>query len=336
MIRIAIIGAGAWGLNHVRAATTEAGCSLVAVADPDPAARASALSIAPTVRVAADPDELFADPSISAVVIASPAPTHVPLARAALEAGKHALVEKPLALGLAEARSLQEVALSTSRVAAVGHLMVHHPAVARMREMIVSGALGRLHYIHATRVNLGRARREESTLWSLGPHDLSMLDFLLGRSPLTVSARGLCVVHPGVEDVVFLAMRYPTGEMAHIHLSRVSPHKERRLTVVGEAKQVVLDDVANDKLKIYARGQDALPAFTEYAQYLAIRDGDVHIPEVAMQEPLRLQLRHFLTCIKERRRPLADLASGVRITAVLDAAQRSLALDGVPVEVAVN
>jgi predicted dehydrogenase len=333
VIRLGIIGAGAWGLNHVRVAATDPWCELTAIADPDPEARTRAASVAPSARVVADPDDLLLDDSIDAVIVASPAATHDVLARNALAARKHVLVEKPVALTLTAARALAAVAANTPCVAMVGHLMIHHPAVARMRELLASGALGRLHYVHATRVNLGRLRRDENALWSFGPHDLSMIDFLLERPPESVAARGQSVVHPGVEDVVFLTLRYATGEMAHVHLSRLSPHKERRLSLVCAHKVAEFDDVATDKLRVYAKGYDTPPSFTEYAQYLAIRDGDVHIPRLAMEEPLRLQLRHFLSCIRARRPPVTDMASGVRVTAVLDAAQRSLALDGVPVAV---
>jgi predicted dehydrogenase len=334
MIRLGIVGAGAWGLNHVRAVATEPSCVLVAVADPDEGARVRASAIAPAISVVADADALIGDPSIDGLIIASPAPTHVSLARSALAAGKHVLVEKPLALSLTDAGDLHAAGEASRCVAMVGHLMAYHPAVERMRELLASDTLGPLHYIHATRVHLGRLRHDESALWSFGPHELSMIDFLLERSPTSVAARGQSVTHDGVEDIVFLTMRYAGGEMANIHLSRVSPHKERRLSLVCAHKVAELDDVATDKLRIYTKGYDTPPSFTDYAQYLAIRDEDVHIPRLAMDEPLRLQLRHMLSCIRDGRTPRTDLASGLRVTAVLDAAQRSLALDGAAVEVA--
>jgi predicted dehydrogenase len=203
-----------------------------------------------------------------------------------------------------------------------------------MRALLASSELGALHYIHASRLHQGKLRQDENVLWSFGPHDLSMLDVMLGRLPCSVSARGLSVLEGGVADVVFLTLRYASREMAHVHLSRVSPHKERRFSLVCAHQVAELDDVATDKLRLYAKGYDAPPTFTEYAQYLAIRDGDVHIPRLTMEEPLRLQLRHFLACIREGRPPLTDLASGLRVTAVLDAAQRSLALDGAPCDIA--
>lgn len=334
-LRVAVIGAGAWGLNHVRVVASEPDSVLVAVADPDPSVANRVRSIASGVQTFRDPDQVLADDSIDAVVIATPASKHTALAQAAISAGKHVLIEKPLAMRLRDANAIAGAARSRHRVAMVGHLMVYHPAVVRLRQLLQSGALGELHYLHSTRVNLGRLRSDENALWSFGPHDLSMIDYLLERTPQTVAARGQCVLQPGVEDVVFLSLRYASGECAHIHLSWLSPRKERRLTLVCSKKMVEFDDVATDKLKIFDKGYDRPPRFTEYGQYLTLRDGDVHIPQLPMQEPLRLQWQHFVACIREGATPTTDLASAVRVIAVIEAAQRSLELDGAPVTVQV-
>ena len=334
MIRVGILGAGAWGINHVRVVTAEAGCELVAVADPDPDAVARVRAFSPGARVERDADRVLSDRDVDAIIIASPAPTHAALATTALRAGKHVLIEKPMAMKLAEAKGLVELARSARRTAMVGHLMVFHPAVIRLRELLGSGALGKLHYLHSTRVNLGRIRRDENALWSFGPHDLSMIEMFVAGQPQSVAARGQCVLQQGVEDVVFLTMRYPGGEMAHVQLSWLSPRKERRLTLVGSSKMAEFDDVGPHKLRIFDKGYDRPPEFTEYAQYLTLRDGDVHIPQLAMQEPLRLQLQHFLACVASGATPRTDLAHGLRVTEILEAAQASLARDGAPVELA--
>jgi predicted dehydrogenase len=333
VITFGVIGAGAWGLNHVRMIASEPRCALAAVADPDPDVAARVRELAPRARVVADAELVLADRAIDAVVIASPASTHAALARAALAAGKHVLVEKPLATSLADALAVADAAHAIDRVAMVGHLMVYHPAVVRLRELLASGELGQLYYVASTRASLGRPRRDESALWCFGPHDLSMIDLLIARAPCTVSARGQCVHDPAIEDVVAFALRYPGGETAHVQLSRVSPRKERRLVAVCSQCMVELDDVATDKLRIFDKGYDRPPEFTGYAEYLTLRGGNVYIPHVAMEEPLRVQLRHFLACIAERRAPATDLDSGVRVVAILDAAQRSLARDGAPVAI---
>lgn len=317
-------------MNHVRVVASDAGCTLAAVCDPDPDVDAGvrAWTPAPLYR---EPEPALADPEIDAVIVATPAPTHAELSLRALGAGKHVLVEKPLALSLADARRVADFARASRRCLMVGHLMLYHPVVTRLAAILRGGELGRLHYLHATRVNLGRLRRDENALWSFGPHDLAVIDYLLGEEPVSVAARGQCVLQPGIEDVVFLSLRYPSGPMAHVHLSWLNPRKERRLTLVCSQKMAELDDVAADKLRIFDKGYDRPPRFTSFDEYLTLRDGDVHIPHVAMGEPLRLQLQHFATSVATGAAPLSDAASGVRIVRILEAAQRSLALDGVPV-----
>lgn len=329
---VALLGAGAWGLNHVRCLSSEPRCRLVAVIDPDHRACARATDLAPDLRTGSTFADMLADSRIDAIVIATPAPTHTALALAVLEAGKHVLVEKPVALSRFDALRLEAGARASGRVAMAGHLMVFHPAVVRLRELLRSGELGTLHYMHSIRANLGRIRRDESALWSFGPHELSMLDYLLERSPASVTARGSCVLQPGIEDVVFLTLRYADGSMAHVHVSWLHPRKERRFTLVCSQKMVEFDDVATEKLRIYDKGFDRAREFTQFAEYLTMRDGDVLIPTLSMVEPLRLQLAHFLDCIAGTASVRTSMASAVRITATLEAAQRSLALDGQPVD----
>lgn len=331
--RIAVIGAGPWGMNHVRAVAAEPSAVLASVVDHDPAARERVASMLSVPQLHDDPDRVLADSSVDAVIIATPAPSHAALACAALEAGKHVLVEKPLALSLADAQLVEEAASRTGRVAMVGHLMVFHPALARIRELLATPAPGRLRYIHSIRANLGRIRREESVLWSFGPHELSMLDFLLGMQPTRVAAHGRCIAQAEVEDVVFVTLEYATGELAHLHLSRVHPHKERVLDLVCERQLLRFDDVSQDKLRIFERGHEQPPKFTHFDEFLTLSDGAVHVPQLAMEEPLRLQLRHFVHCITHREAPVTDISSGVRTVEILAAAQRSLDERGAPVPV---
>ncbi len=332
MIKLAVIGVGAWGINHVRAFARLRACEVVAVCDPSEEARERARRLAPGARGVADPTEIFADERIEAVVIATPAVTHARLALAALAAGKHVLVEKPLALASTEAEQVVSAAAGARRVLLVGHLLLYHPAVERLRRMVADGELGTLYYLYAQRVNLGRIRRDENALWSLGPHDVSVILALLGQSPTSVSARGGSYLQRGIEDVVFVSMRFASGLMAMIQLSWLDPRKERRLTLVGSKKMVELDDAHPvEKLRIYDKGYDRPPEFTEYAEYLSIRNGDIHIPQVAMTEPLDVECRHFLECIEHGRAPLTDGPSALEVVRVLEAAQLSLASDGAPI-----
>jgi predicted dehydrogenase len=311
-----------------------AGCAaaeLLAVCDPDRAALNRAGELAPGARSAASLDQVLALDGVEAVVLATPARHHFEQALCAIEAGRHVLVEKPLALCPGQAQRLVDASERAGVVLMVGHLMLHHPAFLRLAELLRSGQLGELHYLHSTRVNLGRLRSDESALWSLGPHDLSMADHLLaGQLPVSVSARGHAYLQPGIEDVVFCTLKYPGGQMAHVHLSWLDPRKERRLTLVGSHKMAELDDVAADKLRIFDRGYDRPPAFAQYADYLTLRQGDIHIPHVPMQEPLAAEIDHFVRCARDRRAPRSDGASGVRVVRILAAAARSLARDGAP------
>lgn len=331
MIRVAVVGAGAWGSNHVRTFARSPDAELVLVCDPDPAARARAQRLAPGARVAEDLDAALAD-DVDAVVLATPAVHHATHARAALQAGKHVLVEKPLALTAADAE--QVVAATGDRVLMVGHLMLHHPAFRRLEQLMAGGELGRVHYLYAVRVNLGRLRRDENCMQSLAPHDVSMIVQLMGGLPETVSARGGAYLQPGIADVAFLNMRFPSDVLAQVQVSWLDPRKERRLTVVGSQKMVEFDDTHPvEKLRIYDKGFDAPPTFTEYAEYLSIRNGDITIPRVEMTEPLELEARHFLDCIRTGTRPRTDGPSGLAVVRILEAAQASLTADGAPVRV---
>lgn len=325
--RLAVIGAGAWGLNHVRVIATDPRCKLAGIVDVSGPACDRAQQLAAT-NVFRDVDAVLADRSIDAVVISTPAPSHARLATAALEAGKHVLVEKPLALSVGEARSVVDAARRHHRIAAVGHLMVFHPVIERMRELVSTGDLGPWRYVHSSRANSGRIRADESALWSFGPHELSMLEFILDCGPLSVGAVGQDLNIPGVADVAFVSLRYADGQTASLHLSRVHPRKERSLTVVFANKMLEFDDMAPQKLRIYDRSDGQATSFTDFGEYLTLRDSEMHAPLVPMVEPLRAQLWHFLDCVEGRAEPRADAARALYGISVLEAAQRSLDGDG--------
>ncbi len=334
---LAVVGCGYWGIHHVRVAAAQRGARLVAVCDTDGEALARAARLAPGARLLRSFDEVLADPSVDAVVLATPARVHGSQAERALASGRHVLVEKPLALAVPEAERVVAEAKRSGRVLAVGHLMLYHPAVVRLRELLTSGALGPLYYQYATPVNHGRLRSDENALWSFAPHDLSMIDFLLdGEEPESVSARGQSYLQAGVEDVVFVTLKYRRGQMAHILLSWLDPRKERRLTLVCSRQMVEFDDVASEKLRIYDKGYDRPPAFTQYAEYLTLRQGDIHIPHVPMAEPLSLELAHFVDCVHNGTAPRSDGSGGLRIIRILAAAQASLEGDGVPVALPIS
>lgn len=334
MVRVAVVGAGAWGINHVRAFARAPGAELVMVCDVSASACERAQAIAPRARLTGDVGQVLAAADVDAVVLATPAKDHAEQARLALNAGKHVLVEKPLALDSADARAVVAAAETHKRTLMVGHLMLFHPAVERLKAIIDIGELGRIFYIYAVRVNLGRVRQDENALWSLAPHDVSMIEYLLSDEPESVSARGGVYLQSRIEDVVFVNLRFRSGISAQIQVSWLDPRKERRLVIVGSQKMVEFDDVAPvEKIRIYDKGFDRPPVFTEYAQFLSIRNGDVHIPQIPMVEPLEREVRHFIDCVAHGKRPLTDGHSALRVVRVLEAAQKSLENDGAPVEV---
>jgi predicted dehydrogenase len=325
---VAVAGCGEWGRHHVRTLASLPGARLLHVADPSPARREVAAGLAPGAAVAADLDAALADPRVAAVVVAAPSPWHAPLARAALEAGKHVLVEKPLAATSAEAEDLEARARRARRVLMPGHLLLYHPAVRLLRRLVARGALGRVRYLVGQRTNLGRIRRDENALLSLGPHDVSVMAHLLGSWPEAVSAQGAAYVQPEREDVVFLTLRFPGGRLGHVHLSWLDPHKVRRLTVVGSSKMAVFDDMEPaEKVRVHDKG--AAPAEPgTWGEALAIRFGETRIPRVSTAEPLKEELRAFLRAARTGETPLADARSGVRVVKVLEAAERSLSRRG--------
>lgn len=331
-IRVGVIGAGAWGRNHVRTLATAPGAELACVCDTDPAVRARVAAAFPAVLVTDSVDTLL--DRVDAVVVASTARTHAELGLRAVRAGKPVLVEKPFALSVADAEALAEESARRGVPALAGHLLEFHPVVDRLAEMVRGGTLGEVYYLYSQRVNLGQVRPDENALWSFGPHDISVALFLMGEAPVSVSAQGHSYLQRGIEDVVFLMMRFRSGVLAHAHLSWLDPHKERRLTVVGSRQMAVFDDMApREKLRIYDKGVDRPPEYRSYGESLAVREGDIWIPKLSNAEPLGLELAHFLRVARGEAPTRSDAADGVRVVRVLEAASRSLASGGTPITV---
>ncbi len=335
---VAVVGLGYWGPNLARNFNRLPGAELRWLCDLSEDLRRQYGELFPRATVTDDYDALLERDDLDAVVLATPVPTHHVLAAKALRAGKHVFVEKPLALTAADARELAELAEEHDRVLFVGHLLVYHPAVERMRAMIESGELGDVLYAYSHRLNLGQFRRDENALWSLGVHDVAMLMHLTGLEPVEVTASGESYLHDGVEDVVFGTIRFAGGTMAHIHLSWLDPHKVRRLTVVGSSKMVVFDDMQADrKLTVYDKGftreqgGDATPGQAparSYGEYITKREGDIWIPRVPNDEPLRLECQRFLDCISGEADPRSDGRDGLRVVSVLEGMQQSLEQGG--------
>jgi predicted dehydrogenase len=333
-IGIAVVGTGDWGANLVRNFASLPGARLVALCDADAQRLAKTAAQYPGTRAYADVTQVAADPEIQAAVVAASAVGHYPLAKALLEAGKDVYVEKPLTLEVPHAEELVRLARAKNRILMVGHLLLYHPGVQYMKRMVKDGSIGELLYIYCQRVNLGKVRRDENALWSFAPHDLSVVLHLLEMEPLDVVARGSAFLQTGVEDVVFVDLRFPGGKMAHVHVSWLDPHKLRKFTVVGSQKMVVFDDMeASEKIKIYDKGVDRAGEVVSYGDALTVRNGDILIPKISLQEPLKLECTHFVDCVRERKKPLTDGVDGLRVVKVLDAAQKSLKSGGAPVAI---
>jgi len=329
-LRLGVIGAGTWGRNHVRTAAGLAGAELAGVCDLADGVREAISRQYPGAFVTADVDALLE--RVEAVVIASPATTHAEFARRAIAAGRPCLVEKPFALRVADAEAVAAAAAAANVPVLAGHLLVFHPAVDALRALLAGGELGRLLYMYGLRVNLGQVRADENALWSFGPHDVSVALHLLGEAPVRVTAQGSSYLRPGVEDVVFLHMEFASGALAHVQLSWLDPHKERKLTVVGDRKMVVFDDMEpREKLRIYDKGVTRPPEYASWGESLAVREGDIFIPKIANVEPLAAELAHFVRVARGAEPPRAAAADGVRVVRVLDAATRSLTTGGTPV-----
>ena len=318
-----MVGLGYWGPNLARNFERLPGSELAWLCDGSQEALDRWAPNFPGVRTATDVSELLADDELDAVAIATPVPTHAGLALQVLEAGKHCLVEKPLAQSASDAERVATAAESAGRVLMVGHLLEYHPGVTKLKEIADSGELGDIHYIYGNRLNLGKLRADENALWSLGAHDVSVVLSLVGEEPSEVSAFGESYMRPGIEDVVFCFLRFPSGVAAHLHLSWLDPHKERRFTVVGSKRMATFDDMSLErKIEIYDKGFDQ--DYSSYGEYIA-RSGDIHSPRISNEEPLRIECRHFIESVAEGRQPQSGAESGVRVVRVLEALQESLA-----------
>jgi len=329
MIKVAVIGAGYWGPNLIRNFYGINRECVRFVCDQDSSVIGRLKNSFPGVEFVSDYSLVLNSPEVDGVVVATQPTSHFALSKEALEKGKHVFVEKPLALNTSEAEELVALSRSKNRVLMVGHLLRYHPAVKLLKDYLERGELGDVLYIYSTRVNLGKVRQDENALWSFAPHDLAVIIYLMGRKPVSVSAVGQSYLTPDVEDVVFLTVFFEGNCMAHVHVSWLDPHKIRKLTVVGNKKMAVFDDMeASEMIRIFDKGVDYSPGFKSYAEAVSLRVGDILIPRVQMKEPLRIECEHFIECVEKGKHPLTDGEEGVAVVRVLEGAQKSMRLSG--------
>jgi predicted dehydrogenase len=325
MIRIGVVGLGYWGPNLVRNVYANRRCGGVVLCDRDPARLERTLEKYPGLTGTPDFDDLLADPKLDGIIVATDVLAHYPLAKAALEAGKHVFVEKPFASSVEEAEEMVDIGERKGLVTMVGHTFIYSPPVLKTREILNSGELGEIYFITATRVNLGLHQKDVSVIWDLAPHDFSMLFYWLGQEPEAVQAFGCDYVLRGIPDVAFLNLRFPSGTIANIQLSWLAPSKLRRTVIVGSRKMLVYDDTEPDeKLKIYDKRVDVIePAsFGEYQ--LAYRTGDIVSPRLDTFEPLAAEMEDFLHCIETGAPPRSSGRDGLAVVRALEKADKSL------------
>jgi predicted dehydrogenase len=332
MTTIAQLGCGYWGPNLLRNFSGQPDCLVKWVADQNPERRAFVEQHYPRTKAVAEWQPVIADPEVEAIVIATPAATHFMLVKASLEAGKHVLVEKPLAMSTCEADELASLAARAGRTLMVGHTFLYNAAVRYMKQLLDNGELGQMYYIYSQRLNLGQLRSDVNAWWNLAPHDISILLYLMdGALPATISTEGMDYIQPGVEDVVFAVLTWSNRLTAHVHVSWLDPGKVRRMTLVGSRKMVVYDDVSDDKIAVLDKGFDRVPRAGQNMDYdhfdnyqLFHRAGDVLLPRIRFQEPLQMEAAHFLECIRTGQTPLTGAQHGRDVVAILEAGQLAL------------
>ncbi|MBD3271241.1 MAG: hypothetical protein GF384_01725 [Elusimicrobia bacterium] len=325
-ITLGHIGLGYWGPNLLRVFMGIDECTVAAVCDLNTAQLNNVRAHNSDIQTTKNYKDLISNTSLDAVVIATPTRDHYQIAIDALKAHKHIFVEKPLAMTTDQCRELIEQAEKNKKVLMVGHLLKYHPAVHKVKDYLENGEIGKIRYLYTTRVNLGKIRDVENVMWSLAPHDIStILYFLDTNKPTGISVVGESYLQNNICDVAFLTLFFESNIFATMHVSWLDPHKIRKMTLVGDKKMIVLDDMQpNEKVRLYDAGVDFKFNYTDFQHYLSLRHGDVIIPKIDMKEPLVNECRHFCECINHNKQPVSDGADGLRVVQILEAADRSL------------
>lgn len=340
MIKIAQIGVGYWGPNILRNFYDIENVEVKKVVDKNPDRQKYVKQKYRTIETGEDIEEIVEDKEINAVIVSTPADLHYEMVKKVLFSNKHCFVEKPLALKTAEARELVKIAEEKGLVLMIGHVFLYNAAVNYLKKRVSSGELGKIYYIYSQRLNLGRVRSNINALWNFAPHDVSIVLYLLEKMPVTVSASGMSCIQEGIEDVVFMNMKFDNGTIAHFHVSWLDPNKTRIMTIIGSKKMIIYDDVSDYKIQIFDKGIDVnsknqyLGDFDSFGKFQLIkRAGDIIIPKIDFVEPLKSEALHFIECIREGKKPLSDGESGLKVTQIIEAAMKSLNNKSVEVKI---
>jgi predicted dehydrogenase len=331
-ITVGQIGCGYWGPNLLRNFSANPKCQVKWLADQSPQRQAYVEENYPKTKTTFEADDVIHDPEVDAIVIATPASSHYQLAKTCLQAGKHILVEKPLAMCAEEADHLVALAAEVNKTLMVGHSFLYNAAVNYAKKLLDDGELGDTYYIYSQRLNLGQVRSDVNAWWNLAPHDVSILLHLMnGEMPISVTAHGIDYIQPGIEDVVFASLTWANRVTAYIQVSWLDPGKVRRFTIVGSQKMVVYDDVSDDKIKVFDKGVDRIPKIGERMDFdnpnsyqIKHRAGDILIPKIDFQEPLKVEINHFLECIETGNTPITGPKHARDVVAILEMVQKAL------------
>lgn len=329
-INICVVGCGYWGPNLIRNFRSLPGCNMKYMCDVSAPRITHLKSLYPEVEGRLDFEELLQNPDIDAVAIATPVKEHYSMAKASLSAGKHTLIEKPMASSAAECEELLEIAHSNCLVLMVGHTFLYSAVVRRMKAIIEAGDIGEIRYISARRLNLGLFQKDINVTWDLAPHDVSIVNYIVGEAPVAVNCSGRAHVRPGIEDVTAMCVHFPRDRFATIQSSWLDPRKVRDMTIVGTKRMIVYDDVEPlEKVRIYDVRVEVPPHYDTFAEFhYSYHYGDSYIPYVRQEEPLKVECQHFLDCIRDGKTPMTGGREGLEVVRVLEAASASLKLNG--------
>lgn len=329
MINVGVVGTGRWGFNYVRVLSELEEANLKWCCDLNEKNLKKVKESFPNVRITKNLNDILNDSSINAVCVSTPAIKHFDIVKACLEAGKHVLVEKPLTTSLIESEELVEISRQNDKILMVGHIFLFNSAVRKLKELIDSGELGDIYYTYSQRTGLGPIRNDVNAMWDLAPHDISIFCYLLDTTPISVNAQGLGRLRNDIEDIVFMTLKFPKNILANIHVSWFAPKKVRKVVVVGSDKMAIFDDVEpKEKLKIVNANEPSgfYKTFKEFQN--AVKYGDIVKPRLELMEPLKVEVQHFLNCIKSGKRPLTDGENGLQVVKVLEAADKSIHNNG--------
>ena len=333
-IKIGVVGCGYWGPNLIRNFRALQDCKLKVMCDLSEDRLKHLGALYPEVEQTRDFNYVLTGADVDGVVIATAVRLHYPMAKAALEAGKHTFIEKPMASSAAQCEELVQIARKNGLILMIGHTFLYSPAVRKIKEIVDQGDVGEIRYISARRLNLGLFQKDINVAWDLAPHDISIIQYIMGEAPVTINCRGSAHITPGIEDVTTMCLSYDKQRTAIIHSSWLDPRKVREMTIVGSKRMIVYDDVApQEKIRVFDSRVERPPHYDTFAEFhYAYHYGDVYAPYIKQEEPLKIECQHFLDCIREGKNPVTNGQRGMELVQILEASSASLKLGGGPVD----